>query len=99
MVFTVYHTYPVRKVYFNYFQLIFMDEKKREGAIGYRPSEEMKKIFEKFCSGPASITRPQLIEVAMQYLTSCGEVEMKEIIMSFLLNGTEAKKKHHKRTA
>ena len=63
-----------------------MIKKSQSKLIGYRPSEEMKNIFEKFCSGPASISQPQLIEVAMQFLKSQGEQRMKKIIMGFLLN-------------
>ena len=43
-------------------------------------------MFEDLCAGSASITRPQLIEVAMQFLKAQGEERMKEIIVSYLLN-------------
>lgn len=75
-------------------------EEKREGPIGYRPSEEMKKIFDKYCSGKASISRGQLVEVAMQYLVSEGQEKMEEVIMNFLLNKKpEAKKGDHRKSA
>ena len=78
-----------------------MDEKKREGAIGYRPSDAIKGMFDNFCGGGASISRPQLIEVAMQFLKAQGEERMKEIIVSYLLNQplVSDKKGEHRKTA
>lgn len=67
--------------------------KKQESAVGYRPSEEIKKMFEKVCSGPASMSRGQLIEIAMRFLYEQGDEKMKKIVTDHLLGdwGT-----HHK---
>lgn len=76
--------------------------KKQEPAIGYRPSEEVKKIFEEVCSGSASISRGQLIEVSMQFLISQGKERMKEIITNYLLgnfDSLEVKKGHLRKAA
>lgn len=61
---------------------------KKESPVGYRPSKEVKQIFEEICGGSASISRSMLIEIAMKNLIDSGSDKMKEIIISYLINKT-----------
>lgn len=68
-----------------------MVEKKQDNPIGYRPSDDMKKIFEKYCSEKSKISKSELIEIAMRSFTSQDEDAIKKQIMGFLFGEPDFK--------
>lgn len=85
--------------------------KKQENPIGYRPSEDMKKIFEKYCADRSRVNKSELVEIAMRFFAAHGEEAMKEIISKFIFGDSieeavkgkglllGAKRGEHKKTA
>ena len=79
-----------------------MKDKNTTNQIGYRVTEDdEKKVFDEICSGPAAISRAQLLKVAMRFLMAQGRSKMKEVITDYLLGNFnfEDDKKGHLRKA
>lgn len=67
-----------------FFILICMT-KKRDNPIGYRPSEAMKDLFNRFCSENSKLDKTELVEVALRYFAAQGDQRMREVIASYIM--------------
>lgn len=52
----------------------------RNPTIGYRPSDEALKFIESYCGKNSTLSRPQLIEIALKFLMNWPKEEIQKII-------------------
>jgi len=67
--------------------------KKQESAIGYRPSERTRKLFDKYCGETAKMSRGQLIDIALELILVFPEAKQDDLIWAILRGRTEEAKK------
>lgn len=68
-----------------------MGIKKQEIPIQYRPSEQIKKLIEKYCPDKGGLSRTQLVDIAMRCLALHTDKEIDDIILRALTGRLEDK--------
>ncbi len=61
-----------------------MDEKNKGNQLSYRPSPEVQKLFDEYCSEKALLNKSQLIEIAFKISMMRSKEDLDNLIWRFL---------------